>query len=215
MTPARRAPAADSRDRLLAAAKTLFARFGYEQTTTAMIAAEAGTSESQLVRAYRGKLGLLEALFDASWIPLNDRVQFAVAQAATARVAILDVLSVFIRTFSRDPELAAIFLLEGRRLRAGPDPTVVLSAGFKTFESLMRRLIARGRQDLTFALELDDAAVASALIGAAENMIRDRLLARRAGHRPPFTDEHVTRVLECLLDGLSPRDRTGRPYARR
>ena len=39
-----------SRSRLLAAGKTLFARHGYEQASTAAIAREAGTSESQLVR---------------------------------------------------------------------------------------------------------------------------------------------------------------------
>jgi hypothetical protein len=35
-------------DRLLLAAKELFARNGYEQTSTAAIARRAGTSESQL-----------------------------------------------------------------------------------------------------------------------------------------------------------------------
>lgn len=210
MAKARTDPHDSSRDRLLSAAKTLFARQGYEQTSTSAIAAEAGTSESQLVRAFRGKLGLLEALFDANWGPLNQQVQAVVADAPTARGAIVGVLSLFIRTFSRDPELASIFLLEGRRLRAGSEQAIVLSAGFRTFADLMGRLIARGQQDLSFALELDAAAVASALIGASENMIRDRLLARRGGHRPPFTDEQVTRVLESLLDGLAPRDRAGR-----
>ena len=56
-----------SRDRLLSAGKTLFGRLGYEQTSTAAIAREAGTSESQLVRYFGGKSGLLEAIFNQAW----------------------------------------------------------------------------------------------------------------------------------------------------
>ena len=41
-----------ARTRLLASGKTLFARLGYEQTSTAAIAREAFTSESQLVRHF-------------------------------------------------------------------------------------------------------------------------------------------------------------------
>ena len=51
-----------SRSRLLNAGKSLFARNGYEQTSTAAIAREAGSSESQLIRYFGGKAGLLEDL---------------------------------------------------------------------------------------------------------------------------------------------------------
>src|SRR5262249_320630 len=56
-----------SRSRLLAAGKELFARHGYEQASTAAIARLAGTSESQLVRYFDGKAGLLQAIFNESW----------------------------------------------------------------------------------------------------------------------------------------------------
>src|SRR3982751_1957287 len=61
-----------SRTRLLAAGKELFAREGYEQASTAAIAKAAGTSESQLMRYFGGKAGLLDAIFNESWAPLND-----------------------------------------------------------------------------------------------------------------------------------------------
>src|SRR5260370_8604282 len=72
------------RARLLAASKSLFARFGYEQSSTAAIARQAGTSESQLVRYFEPKAGLLRAVFDASWIPLNDQVRTVIAPPGTA-----------------------------------------------------------------------------------------------------------------------------------
>jgi len=63
-----------SRGRLLLSGKTLFARNGYEQTSTSAIAREAGSSESQLVRYFSGKSGLLEAIFNESWKPLNETI---------------------------------------------------------------------------------------------------------------------------------------------
>src|ERR1700746_3636430 len=60
-----RAPS--SHDRILMAAKQLFASRGYENTSTVAIARMAGTSESQLMKHFGSKEGLLEAIFDQGW----------------------------------------------------------------------------------------------------------------------------------------------------
>ena len=57
---------------------------GYEQTATSAIARAAGTSESQLMRYFGGKVGLLEALFDEAWADLNRRVNRAPPDDAVA-----------------------------------------------------------------------------------------------------------------------------------
>ena len=194
--------ARSSRGRLLAAGKTLFARFGYEQTSTAAIAREAGTSESQLVRYFEGKSGLLEAIFNESWKPLNQRVQTLIASAAHGRDAVLGVLSTIINGFGNDPELAFIFLFEGRRVRGGGHE-VILSKGFLQFTELVRRLVARGQKDGSFSGDFDEVAVTSALMGAAEGMIRDRLIAARSGKANPFSEREIRRVFAAVLEGLS------------
>src|SRR6266849_5389308 len=102
-----------SRDRLLSAGKTLFGRLGYEQTSTATIAREAGTSESQLVRYFGGKSGLLEAIFNEAWGGLNDAVRERIAGAEHSRDAVVAVLGLVIETFGRDHDVASIFLFEG------------------------------------------------------------------------------------------------------
>src|SRR5215210_5259925 len=91
-----------SRGRLLAAGKTLFSRNGYEQTSTAAIAREAGSSESQLIRYFNGKAGLLEAVFNDSWGSLTELIQQQVAEAEHGRDAILRILSLMIEAFGRD-----------------------------------------------------------------------------------------------------------------
>lgn len=183
-----------SRRRILEAGKFLFARHGFERTPTAAIAREAGTSESQLVRYYGTKRGLLAAIFQESWQPLNQHIQMVVVAATDAREALMAVLETVREAFRDDPDLAALLLLEGRRIR---------SAGFVEFETLLRTLIHRGKRDGTFTTDVGDEAIASALIGATEAMIRDRFLAARAGTPEPFTDSDVRAIFEALLNGLA------------
>ena len=90
-----------SRSRLLEAGKTLFAQNGYEQTPTAAIAREAGISESQLMRYYGGKAGLLEAIFDQSWAALNQLMQSRIAAASDAQEALAAVLDTMVERLHR------------------------------------------------------------------------------------------------------------------
>ena len=188
-----------SRARLLAAGKSLFGRLGYEQTSTAAIARESGSSESQLIRYFGGKSGLLEAIFNESWSGLNDAIRTNIAAAEHGRDAILRVLSLFIEAFSRDHDVAFLFLFEGRRIR-GND--VVLSKGFLQFYDLVRGLVKRGQEDGSFRRDVTDVVIGSSLLGAAEGMIRDRMIAERSGRANPFNDEEIRKTFASLVKGL-------------
>ena len=192
-----------SRDRLLEAGKSLFARLGFEQTSTAAIAREAGTSESQLVRYYRSKVGLLEAIFNDNWRELNHRIQAVVVGAKDAREALAGVLETITDAFGRDPALAYLLLFEGRRIR-GASSEILLSKGFVEFDSLLHVLIHRGKRDGSFRDDLNDNALAAAILGAAEAMIRDRLLAHRAGSPLPYSDQDIRAIFLALLNALRP-----------
>jgi AcrR family transcriptional regulator len=193
--------AQSSRVRLLTSAKALFAQNGYEQTSTASIAREAGTSESQLVRYFGSKAGLLEAIFNESWQRLNDEINRVVTQANSGKNAIGGVLSLLIEVFGNDPDLAVLFLLEGRRIR-GAAHEVMLSKGFQQFAILLQQLIQRAQRDGSFRKSLPDQAIESAVIGAAEGMIRDRLMATRAGKPNPFTDDEIRKVFAAILESM-------------
>jgi AcrR family transcriptional regulator len=190
-----------SRARLLAAGRSLFARLGYEFTSTATIAREAGTSESQLIRYFGTKAGLLEAIFEDAWRPLNTRVHDLLADAPRGRDAVEGVLSAVLSAFEHDDDLATIFLFEGRRIRS--DAAVKVSAGYVEFQDVIHRLIRRGQKDGSFAPAFDGAALAAALMGAAEAMVRERMLAKRAGGRA-YSDKQVQRIFSAMLDGFEP-----------
>src|SRR6266404_780118 len=122
------AAAVSSHDRILHAAKQLFARRGYENTSTVAIARQAGTSESQLMKHFGSKEGLLEAIFDRGWQDLSQgmqRVQALRAPAAKLR-ALLDLV---IHGLSSDTDLKELMLLEGRRIRKEGN-MIMMTSGF-------------------------------------------------------------------------------------
>jgi TetR/AcrR family transcriptional regulator, fatty acid metabolism regulator protein len=202
-------PAADntqtSRMRLLNAGKTLFAKNGYENTSTAAIARESGSSESQLIRYFSGKAGLLEAIFNESWTALNAIVDDYIADTQHGREGILRLLSLMIQAFNRDHDIAFLFLFEGRRMRGG-SPEVHLSKGFTQFMKVVDAQIERGRQDGSFRTDLDARVMCSAILGSAEGMVRDRIMIERSGETGhPFTDENVISAFAAMVNGLAPQ----------
>jgi AcrR family transcriptional regulator len=190
-----------SRDRLLDAAKRLFATQGYEQSATSAIAREAGTSESQLMRYFGGKVGLLEALFEEAWKHLNARVDRAVAAASDSRTALLSALQAVVIALGRDQDLATLFMFEGRRVR-GDEPRVRLSRGFMHFAETVRGLVRHAQSTRAIDAALDANAVTSSILGATEAMIRDRLLAKRGGGRG-FAEREIRRTLTAMLNGFA------------
>jgi AcrR family transcriptional regulator len=192
-----------SRMRLLNAGKTLFARNGYEQTSTASIAREAGSSESQLIRYFGGKAGLLEAIFNESWTALNAVVETQLGSLEHGRDGIVRILGLMIQAFAHDHDIAFLFLFEGRRMR-GDGHEVLLSKGFVKFMEAIDALIARGREDGSFRTDIDPKILCSAMLGCAEGMIRDRVLAERNNQPNPFDDDAIVRTFTAMVNGLAP-----------
>jgi len=188
-----------SRERLLHSAKTLFARLGYEQTSTAAIAREAGSSESQLMRYFGGKAGLLDTIFNESWAAVLARVSSEIPATAPAHDSILGMLGITIEAFGRDHDIAVLFLFEGRRIRGNE---VTLSRGFLQFYELVQSVIRRGQEDGSFRNDLDPTVLSAALLGSAEGMIRDRLLLERRGMPNPFDDAAVRNTFRAIIDGV-------------
>src|SRR5437588_12196978 len=100
-----------SHDRILAAAKRLFAQRGYEKASTVAIARLAGTSESQLMKHFGSKEGLLEAIFDASWERLS--TQFAALQKMKSpREKLYSLLETLLNALEGDPATNELMLLD-------------------------------------------------------------------------------------------------------
>jgi hypothetical protein len=94
-----------------------------------------------------------------------------------------------------------VLLLEGRRIHSG-ELGVVLSPGYLEFVDFLQRLVKQAQTDSAQSSTFGLAAISSALIGAAEGMMRDRLIAVRSGRKPAFSLEDVQLVFRHLLRAL-------------
>jgi len=197
-SPSTRTGERSSQERLLTAAKRLFSSRGYENTSTAMIAREALTSESQLVKHFGGKEGLLEAIFDDGWNRLA--TQFPSLDAIPSnRQKLRTMLELFLRAFEADPLLKELMLFESRRMRkSGSD--VMLTRGYQGFlvriDSILRDMAKKGE----LKPGLSPVAVRSALVGMMEGMLREQLLyERHQGAEAP--DSEMIRKVFGLVFG--------------
>jgi AcrR family transcriptional regulator len=189
---------ASSRDRLREAAKILFAERGFEGTTTAAICRLAGTSQSQLIKHFTDKQGILEAVFEHTWERINPAVRLA-TESISAPWDKLKVLTDMVLGFlEKDHAIRTLFLLEGRRIR-GDGHMIVLVPGFiefiKTIDGILKELAARG----DMRPDVHPQAFRSALMGAVEGMLRDHMLARTSRLPASFTESDIRAMVSTLL----------------
>jgi AcrR family transcriptional regulator len=191
-------PDASSRDRLIAAAKHLFSTSGYENTTTVAIAREARTSESQLVKHFGSKEGLLEAVFEDGWSRL--RMQMTTLQTIQSPQKQLKVLMhMVVQLFGEDPQLRDLMLLEGRRIRR-EGKMIMLTRSYTEFVSLVDRLIqaAETGKPSEYPAQL----VRSSLMGMFEGLLRDIVLHERFGYPAGYSVSQAEKFAGALVDRL-------------
>ena len=198
------APAPTTHDRILRVAKTLFANRGYEHTSTSAIARQAGTSESQLMKHFGSKAGLLEAIFIEGWTQITEEARIAI-QNSTAPGEKLQVISrCVLQHLERDPELKLLMLLEGRRIRK-EGQMVALTQGFLGFVALLDGVLNEMRDMNMLRPNLSPQAVRSALMGMLEGMLRDRFLSDRLGFPADFKLDQLQEMLGYTLASFTVR----------
>ena len=197
--------ATSSRERLLLSAKMLFAEHGYENTSTASIARTAGTSESQLVKHFGSKEGLLEAIFEWGWEHINAAVADAVKIEAP-RERLLKLLQVIYSALDQDEEMKELMLLESRRtrreVRAGRGQMVLITDGYHKMAAIIDNTLEEMKQRGELAGDVKVIALRSAISGMFEGMIRDQMLAKRARSATPFTPADVMLLLDRMISSL-------------
>jgi AcrR family transcriptional regulator len=175
------------------AARTLFAERGYEATSTAAICRLAGTSESQLVKHFGRKQGILEAIFEYTWEQINPAVRLATESVPSPREKFKLVVEMVLNFLAKDAQIRTLFLLEGRRIR-DDGKLIVLVPGFlefvKTVDDILRLLQEQGELDSS----LHPHAVRSALMGAIEGMLRDKILAVTSRYPAAYSDADIRAV---------------------
>lgn len=186
-----------SHDRILAAAKRLFASQGYEATSTMAIARLAGTSESQMMKHFGSKEGLLEAILDAGWRSMSGAL-LGVEKMPAGPEKLFAILEVVLDTLTEDPDLKELLLLEGRRIRR-EGRMVILSPGYVRIVALVDSILKKMATAGTLRPELLPEAVRSAIMGMVEGLMRDQVLSRRREFPANYSlEDHKALFRLCL-----------------
>ena len=191
-----------SRDRILFSAKHLFARNGYENTSTVAIARQAGTSESQLMKHFGSKQGLLFAIFDHGWTRIAERVREARNGSGSPIDHLFGVLEALVIELERDPEMQDLMMLEARRVRKD-NTDVSLSHGYLNLGATLDDILADLRNEGLLPPEINIKALRAACLGMAEGMIFDQVVAKRSGSHLQYNHDDIKRVLETMLSALA------------
>lgn len=190
-----------SRTRLLLAARKLFSENGYESTSTASIARMAGTSESQLIKHFGGKAGLLDAIFVDGWNGLTGFMQQRLSPSTAPIERLRAIPRLMFEVLQSDQELRQLLLLEGRRIRK-EGRLVTLTDGFLGFVKLVDNTLEEMRSAGQLRNDLNAQAIRSALIGLTEGALRDQLLSERAGNPSEFTPENIGSLVDALVESI-------------
>ncbi len=191
-----------SRERLRESAKALFAELGYESASTAAIARGAGTSESQLVKHFTDKQGVLEAIFEHAWSQINPAIRLATESIESPREKLRMLFEMTLGFLEKDHAMRTLFLLEGRRIR-GDGHMVVLVPGFLEFVQIVDGILKAVADQGQLAGGMNAQAFRSGLMGAVEGMLRDQMLSRSSAKTAKlpasYTDADVRAAFSAFV----------------
>ncbi len=187
---------ANTRERLLRAARSVFARSGFHGASVEEIASEAGFSTGALYSNFSGKEDLFLALMERE----IDEHAREIADAVRARASIAERATGGARQWmtmiEREPEVLLLFMefwaygVRDARMRP------MVAAQFARMRELLTTLIADGVRDFDLELDIPAEQLAVAIDALADGIARQKLADPDA-----VPDELMGRVLSLLLAG--------------
>jgi AcrR family transcriptional regulator len=188
---------------IMAVAKRRFARFSYDGTSLSAIARASGLNTGELLRHYDSKLSILLAVLDEGWASINPRLTDIVVTSVNAREAMLSMLSVMMRVLEREEDLARLLLFEARHSHPATG-VILLSRGHRRFVELVTEVALRGQRDGSFKAGHPPKVLASLMVGAVENLMRDQLVARQDQEKDSYSSAGVFKAFEAMISNLRP-----------
>jgi AcrR family transcriptional regulator len=193
-------PKATPAERILHAARELFAQSGFENTSTISIARLAQTSESQIIKHYGHKEGLLEAIFEDGWRHIGEAFG-ALDYLPSPSSKLQALVGLILAKLEEDEQLKLLFLLEGRRIRK-EGRMVLMTRGFVQLVKIADRLLKEMRDLGQLRSDLHIEGIRSALIGMLEGLLRDCMLADRLAYPASFSGEDIRKLFLHVLNSF-------------
>jgi AcrR family transcriptional regulator len=189
---------ANTRERLLAAARSVFARNGFHGSSVDEIASEAGFSTGALYSNFGGKEDLFLVLMERE-IAEHAR---EIAEAVGARASIAERATGGARQWmtmiDREPELLLLFMEFWAYGVRDPDVRPKVAERFAQMRQVITQLIADGAREFDLELALPAEQLALAIDALADGIARQKLADPDA-----VPDELMGNVLALLLSAAT------------
>jgi AcrR family transcriptional regulator len=189
---------ANTRERLLAAARSVFARSGFHGASVEEIASRAGFSTGALYSNFDGKEDLFLALMERE-IDVHAR---EIAEAVRERSSVAERAAGGARQWmtmiEREPELLLLFMEFWAYGVRDAEIRPKVAAQFAHMREVLTRLVADGVREFDLELDIPAEQLAIAIDALADGIARQKLADPEA-----VPDELMGRVLSLLFAGAT------------
>lgn len=183
-----------TRERLLTAARSVFARGGFHGASVEEIASEAGFSTGALYSNFDGKEDLFLVLMEREIAEHAREIAAAVSARASVSERAAGGARQWMATIEREPELLLLFMEFWAYGVRDPDVRPKVAARFAQMRAVLTQLIADGAREFELELALPAEQLAVAIDALADGIARQKLADPDA-----VPDELMGRVLALLF----------------
>lgn len=187
-----------TRERLLVAARAVFARHGFHGASVEEIASEAGFSTGALYSNFDGKESLFLALMDWEIDQHAREIAGAVAQQASVAARAAGGARQWMTTIEREPEALLLFMEFWAYGVRDADIRPKVAERFAYMRQVLTGLIADGVRDFDLELAIPAEHLAIAIDALADGIARQKLADPEA-----VPDELMGRVLGLLFAAVT------------
>ena len=196
---------ANTRERLLAAARSVFARSGFHGASVEEIASEAGFSTGALYSNFEGKEDLFLVLMEREIAEHARQVSEAVRARASVAERAASGARQWMTTIEREPELLLLFMEFWAYGVRDPQVRPKVAQRFAQVRRTLTELIVDGVRDFDLELTMPAEELAIAIDALADGIARQKLADPEA-----IPDELMGKILGLLLAGATrPQAGTG------
>ena len=183
-------------ERILTTAKSLLAEKGYRETKLREIASGAHTSESQVVKYFQSKAGVLDALLTQARIRIQDALDALQREKEDPVLVLKTIPSLLLDAFDKDPELLKVYLFDNRYYTLIPEEQIVQETRLQgKLTDIFRRVKkTKGRPRV-----LSHEALSSVFWGLILHMIKNRFYAEINPDYPDFALEEINTVVDTFI----------------
>jgi AcrR family transcriptional regulator len=189
---------ANTRERLLDAARAVFASSGFHGASVEEIASAAGFSTGALYSNFQGKEDLFLALMEREIEDHAREIAHAVARRASVAERAAGGARVWMAMIEREPQLLLLFMEFWAYGVRDPQVRPKVAARFAQVRELLTRLIADSARELDLELLVGAEELAVVIDALADGIARQKLADAAA-----VPDDLLGRILSLLLDAVS------------